>query len=77
MPELADLGRELRSSAATCLGRCCPARRGCHWRLARARADRAHLVCVNHALLLSGRATLPAFDDVVIDEAHLLYHEAM
>jgi Rad3-related DNA helicase/DNA polymerase III epsilon subunit-like protein len=73
---LPDLAHEVRSSRATCLGRYCPARRGCHWRLARSRAESAHLVCVNHALLLSGRDTLPAFDDVVIDEAHLLYHEA-
>jgi ATP-dependent DNA helicase DinG len=76
LPALADLAHEVRSSRATCLGRFCPARRGCHWRLARSRAEAAHLVCVNHALLLSGRDTLPAFDDVVIDEAHLLYHEA-
>jgi DNA polymerase III epsilon subunit family exonuclease len=73
---LPALARELRSSRATCLGRFCPARRGCHWRLARSRAETAHLVCVNHALLLTGRETLPAFEDVVIDEAHLLYHEA-
>ncbi|MFA4965755.1 MAG: exonuclease domain-containing protein, partial [Thermoleophilia bacterium] len=73
---LADLARELRSSRAACLGRHCPARSRCHWRVARSRADAAHLVCVNHALLLTGRETLPPFDDVVIDEAHLLYHEA-
>lgn len=76
LPALSDLAHELRSSRPTCIGRFCPSRRGCHWRLARAQADAAHLVCVNHALLLSGRDTLPAFDDVVIDEAHLLYHEA-
>ena len=76
LPALPDLARGLRSSRATCLGRHCPARRGCHWRLARSRAEAAHLVCVNHALLLSGRDTLPAFEDVIIDEAHLLYHEA-
>ena len=76
LPALADLARELRSSRATCLGRHCPARRRCHWRLARARAEAAHLVCVNHALLLTGRETLPPFEDVVVDEAHLLYHEA-
>jgi DNA polymerase III epsilon subunit family exonuclease len=76
LPALPDLARELKSSRATCLGRFCPARRRCHWRLARSRAEAAHLVCVNHALLLSGRETLPAFEDVVIDEAHLLYHEA-
>jgi DNA polymerase III epsilon subunit family exonuclease len=76
LPVLAELARDLRSSRATCLGRHCPARRGCHWRLAHRRAEAAHLVCVNHALLLTGRDTLPPFEDVVIDEAHLLYHEA-
>ena len=73
LPALAELARELRSSRRPACGRHCPARRGCHWRLARARAEAAHLVCVNHALLLSARDTLPAFDDVVIDEAHLLH----
>ncbi len=73
---LPEAARELRSSRATCLGRHCPARGGCHWRLARSRAEAAHLVCVNHALLLTGRESLPPFEDVVIDEAHLLYHEA-
>jgi ATP-dependent DNA helicase DinG len=76
LPALAELARELRSSRATCLGRHCPARRHCHWRLARSRAEAAHLVCVNHALLLTGREVLPAFEHVVIDEAHLLPAEA-
>ena len=77
LPALRDLARELRSSTATCLGRRCPARVRCHWRLARARAERAHLVCVNHALLLTARDTLPQFEHAVIDEAHLLPDEAM
>jgi len=76
LPALAELSRELRSSRATCLGRHCPARRLCRWRLARSRAEAAHLVCVNHALLLTGRETLPTFEQVVIDEAHLLPSEA-
>ena len=77
LPALAEAARELRSSRATCMGRHCPARRACHWRAARTRAESAHLVCVNHALLLTGPDTLPPFEDVVIDEAHLLYHEAI
>ena len=76
LPALAELSRELRSSRATCLGRHCPARRLCHWRLARSRAEASHLVCVNHALLLTGREVLPVFEHVVIDEAHLLPSEA-
>lgn len=73
---LPELARELRSSRASCLGRHCAAQRDCYWRRARSRAEAAHLVCVNHALLLTGREALPPFEDVVIDEAHLLYHEA-
>jgi DNA polymerase III epsilon subunit family exonuclease len=76
LPALQEMARELRSSRATCMGRHCPARRACHWRAARTRAESSHLVCVNHALLLTGPETLPPFDDVVIDEAHLLYQEA-
>jgi ATP-dependent DNA helicase DinG len=76
LPALADLARSLRSSRSTCLGRHCPARRHCHWRLARSRAEAAHLVCVNHALLLTGGDALPAHEHVIIDEAHLLPGEA-
>lgn len=77
LPALATLARELHSSRAACLGRRCPARRHCHWRVARSRAEAAHLVCVNHALLLTGPDTLPAFADLVVDEAHLLHGEAL
>ncbi len=77
LPALAELARSLRSSGSACLGRRCPARTRCHWRLARARAERAHLVCVNHALLLTGGTSLPPHDDVIVDEAHLLPDEAM
>ena len=76
LPALSDLKRELRASAAACLRRRCPARLRCHWRLARARAEAAHLVCVNHALLLSGPGSVPSFEHAVIDEAHLLPEEA-
>ncbi len=76
LPALRELARELRSSRSTCLGRHCPHRRACYWLLARKRAEAAHVVCVNHALLLTGRETLPPFEDVVIDEAHLLPQEA-
>ncbi len=76
LPALPGLARELRSARATCLGRHCPTRRDCYWRLARTRAEAAHLVCVNHALLLTGREALPTFEDVVMDEAHFLYQEA-
>ena len=77
LPALAETARELRASAAACLGGRCGSRTGCYWRLARAAARAAHLVCVNHALLLTGGDTLPPFDDLVVDEAHLLPDEAV
>jgi predicted DnaQ family exonuclease/DinG family helicase len=82
--ELALRGRELavwdRLSAAgfsTCPG----AREGaCFYRHAREEAAAAHLVVVNHALLLSdllvGGTLLPEYDFLVLDEAHNLEEEA-
>jgi ATP-dependent DNA helicase DinG len=48
----------------------------CPLHLARMRAEQAHIVIVNHALLLADMASenhiLPAFLDLIIDEAHHL-----
>ncbi|GAB4326691.1 MAG: helicase C-terminal domain-containing protein [Dehalococcoidia bacterium] len=48
----------------------------CFLQRARSAAESAHIVVVNHALLLadlaSGRTAIPAFDHLVIDEAHNL-----
>lgn len=48
----------------------------CLWKKDRDAADQAHIVVVNHALLLSA-ARLPSFDAVVIDEAHNLEDAAV
>lgn len=52
----------------------------CFLARARRRAESAHVLVVNHALLLSDLATggrlLPAYDEVVVDEAHNLEDEA-
>ena len=77
LPALADTAREVRSSSASCLGRRCRMRGDCLWRRSRTLAQRAHLVCVNHALLLTAGDALPVFDDLVVDEAHLLPDEAV
>ncbi|MBI4202436.1 MAG: 3'-5' exoribonuclease [Chloroflexi bacterium] len=68
-----------RFSAAGAEG--CEGRDGvCFVRAARSRAEGAHLVVVNHALLLSdlatGSAVIPEYDYLVIDEAHHLEEEA-
>ena len=59
----------------------CPASEGpCFLRAARERAEAAHIVVVNHALLLSdlerGGGLLPAHDRLIVDEAHHLEAEA-
>ena len=66
---------------ATNFGTCPGAREGaCFYRHAREEANAAHLVVVNHALLLSdmqvGGTVLPDFDYLIIDEAHNLEQEA-
>lgn len=52
----------------------------CQLLRARKRAEAAHLVVVNHALLLSdvasGGSALPSYDYLVVDEAHNLEDEA-
>ncbi|PLS83735.1 MAG: DNA polymerase III subunit epsilon [Chloroflexi bacterium] len=60
----------------TCIGPRCPEFERCFFFGARRAAEAAHLVVVNHALLLSDvkaeNAVLPRYDHVIIDEAHHL-----
>ena len=60
-----------------CGGRRCPFYRQCFVHKARRRAAEAHLVIVNHALLLAeatspGSGILPGYGRLVVDEAHNL-----
>ena len=62
-------------------GYCPGLRQGlCFLRAARERADAAHVIVVNHALLLSdlarGGGLIPEYDHLVVDEAHHLEAEA-
>ena len=59
----------------------CPILRGaCFLRAARERAEGAHVVVVNHALLLTdlqlGGGLIPSYDHLIVDEAHHLEEEA-
>ncbi len=60
----------------TCTGARCPDFRECFFFQARRKAEAAHVVVVNHALLLADLASeanvLPPYDHLVIDEAHNL-----
>ncbi len=82
MPD--GLWSELCSDADACLHRRCPYRAGCFFVLARRRAEEAQLLVVNHHLLCAdlglrrgsddwqGRAVLPGFRHLIVDEAHEL-----
>ncbi len=63
-------------TAETCTGPRCAHFRDCYFFKARREAEAAHLVIVNHALLIADLASaanvLPPYDHLVIDEAHNL-----
>lgn len=77
-----DLWPDIQASSETCMGEQCTYRqRGtCFFYRARARAERAHLIVINHALLLSDlrleSRVLPEFAHLIIDEAHHLEEQA-
>ncbi|MEM8535097.1 MAG: helicase C-terminal domain-containing protein [Chloroflexota bacterium] len=64
----------------TCTGPRCEFFRECYFFEARRRAEAAHLIVVNHALLLSDLATeadvIPQYDHLIVDEAHNLENVA-
>lgn len=68
----------LSASRENCEAHACPfyGGDGCFFYRARARAERAHLLVVNHALLLADAAAenhvLPEYEHLIIDEAHHL-----
>jgi ATP-dependent DNA helicase DinG len=65
----------LNGENAVCTGDQCAAER-CPLYMARQRAEQAHILIVNHALLLADvsleNMVLPPFDDLIVDEAHHL-----
>lgn len=73
---LRPLLARVSSEGRFCASGDCSADDGCFFKLSRRRAREAHVVLVNHALLvielLHGSAGLPDADALVIDEAHHL-----
>jgi ATP-dependent DNA helicase DinG len=70
---------KVRSEHDNCMARRCPHFAKCFFQRARGRMGRADILVVNHALLLSdlvlraqGAGFLPAYDFLVLDEAHNL-----
>jgi Rad3-related DNA helicase/DNA polymerase III epsilon subunit-like protein len=72
----ADLWNRLCSDARAAIPPRHPLFRDCFYQAARRRAEGAHLLVVNHALLLSDAALdfalLPSYERLVLDEAHHL-----
>lgn len=78
LPELVpqNLWERVARDTDLCMGPGGPYWDRCLWRKDRERADRTHILVVNHALLLSG-ARLPPADAVILDEAHNLEDAAV
>ncbi len=82
LPHLVDpeLWERVLSDSDLTLSVKCPFYDRCHYYQARRHAAGAHIIVVNHALLLvdlalrsqSGRGVLPKYDRVLLDEAHHL-----
>ena len=76
-PEVWD---HARSDSDNCMGRKCPQFKDCFYQKARRELEKANLIVCNHALFFSdlalrgrgvpGASVLPAYDHVILDEAH-------
>jgi ATP-dependent DNA helicase DinG len=79
MPPLERPGiwQAMQSDSGNCMGKRCPTYRTCFYQNARRRMENADLLITNHALFFSdlalraaGVGFLPAYDFVILDEAH-------
>ncbi len=66
-----------QSDSGNCMGRKCPTYEKCFFQVARRRMEHGQLLICNHALFFSdlslrirGGGILPAYDHVILDEAH-------
>jgi len=79
MSDTSPLWRQVCSTRETRIGSRCPFHEECHVTRARARANAADIVIVNHHLYfadlatrMQGGAVLPDHDAIIFDEAHLI-----
>ncbi len=79
LPQLprASVWDRVRSDSGNCMGRKCPTYDRCFYQAARREMEQADLLICNHALFFSdlalrvqGVGFLPAYDAVILDEAH-------
>jgi ATP-dependent DNA helicase DinG len=69
----------VQSDAGNCMGRRCPTYDRCFYQAARRRMEHSDILVCNHALFFSdlalrarGRGFLPAYQHVILDEAHCI-----
>jgi ATP-dependent DNA helicase DinG len=74
-----EIWEKVRSEHGNCMGRRCATYEQCFYQRARRRAEKADILVVNHAMLVSdlclrreGASVLPDYDLAIIDEAHTL-----
>ncbi len=80
MPDTVDFWREVSAASENCIGQSCSLFESCFVTRMRQRALEADLVVVNHHLLCADLAVkdgsygqvIPAYDTLVLDEAHLI-----
>jgi len=78
-----DLWEEIASESETCQGKNCPFAGNCFYQKAYLEAEKAHVLIVNHSLVLSSIdpktyiSFLPRFDAIIFDEAHHLEDVAL
>jgi ATP-dependent DNA helicase DinG len=79
--EIGAAWKQYNCENSSCLPRHCPERNGCYMLRARQEAEKADIIIVNHSLLLADinteNAILPEHEDLIIDEAHNFYEEAV
>lgn len=70
---------KVQSDSGNCMGKRCPSYDKCFYQSARRRMEHADILVVNHALFFSdlalraeGVGFLPAYDHVILDEAHMI-----
>ncbi len=78
--ERPEVWEHVRSDTDNCMGRKCPTYQKCFYQAARRELEKSNLIVCNHALFFAdlamrqrgnaGGAILPAYDQVILDEAH-------
>lgn len=76
-PVVKAVAPELRADIRDCEREACPLHEQCFFYKKRWEATQAHIIAINHSLLMSYPKSYPAFTRLIVDEADELYDEAV